>query len=818
MSNYVKCEAILNSNGKQCGRLVYNIDQYCKSHEYFSIYTDGQKLNIKNNKNTKICNNCKKWHFDINPKTNTAYVVCNPCKTENKINKQESKKINQNIQCNWASDIKTKRFEKYTHIFNADGNHTRIENTRIIGINNFLRCENKKQDDKLYCLDHEYASSYTDDDKNNVSNCYYCSKIILLVLNKNCCKECDLDIKEKNNKKPKIDPELKCIVIINENQCKFLKFENNNYCKIHLFTPERNEININIGNMMCNINNVSIDDIDISHKISCSNCNIQFVYGTSITTMGNISDKCPYCIIYLRDYDSKRDRPDRDYKLYEKTPERIEAKKIYKENNYAKFVSYWIKYRGNKILKLGVDEYRKQNNEYAKKSRELYPEKQIIINNLKKVNMKYKYGYYKRSALDKGRIFELLYEDCERYFLDDCFYCNSKAIKDVILNGIDRINNNDGYTINNCVSACTQCNMMKGSRFNHITFVLTSIHIMTNLGVIDGFYSPLIFKDFNGILYDEYNNSATRRNYNFELSVEEFYKIKSNKCYLCGKQNSETHSNGIDRIDNFIGYEYDNCKPCCGTCNYLKLNYELYSILTTLLNICKNYCINLKIIKNIDDILVNTLNYNNVQKNKNQNYFNNNNDDEYDGDYLNELCLLLPNNISDDFYGDKSNMDNYIDIITCSLDNNINTKQNIDEFIEINCVLNDMVDKQYIIKFCEIADIYMQSDNNISITQMKKLAINKRIEQKIIDKPINDVKLISNNCNPENIQYRIQQLVIKKTKQNDVNNNDPDINKHEQNIEINYNLIINKHKHNIRKRIYKCDMLYKTYIKDIITD
>jgi hypothetical protein len=36
---------------------------------------------------------------------------------------------------------------------------------------------------------------------------------------------------------------------------------------------------------------------------------------------------------------------------------------------------------------------------------------------------------------------------------------------------------------------------------------------------------------------------------------------------------SRTHEyayNGIDRVDNFKGYEIDNCVPCCYICNYAK--------------------------------------------------------------------------------------------------------------------------------------------------------------------------------------------------------------------------------------------------------
>jgi len=44
-----------------------------------------------------------------------------------------------------------------------------------------------------------------------------------------------------------------------------------------------------------------------------------------------------------------------------------------------------------------------------------------------------------------------------------------------------------------------------------------------------------------------------------------------------------THCNGIDRVDNNIGYLLYNCKPCCANCNYLKKEYDY----TEFLNKCK---------------------------------------------------------------------------------------------------------------------------------------------------------------------------------------------------------------------------------------
>ncbi len=41
------------------------------------------------------------------------------------------------------------------------------------------------------------------------------------------------------------------------------------------------------------------------------------------------------------------------------------------------------------------------------------------------------------------------------------------------------------------------------------------------------------------------------------------------QCYIESTLPREERS-GIDRVDNSVGYEVDNCVPCCGVCNRMK--------------------------------------------------------------------------------------------------------------------------------------------------------------------------------------------------------------------------------------------------------
>lgn len=74
---------------------------------------------------------------------------------------------------------------------------------------------------------------------------------------------------------------------------------------------------------------------------------------------------------------------------------------------------------------------------------------------------------YKRGAKDRGLEFDLSEEECLMLFSGNCYYCgiaptNKKHFRGSFpQNGIDRKDNSKGYTIDNCVSCCKDCNLSK---------------------------------------------------------------------------------------------------------------------------------------------------------------------------------------------------------------------------------------------------------------------------------------------------------------------------------------------------------------------
>lgn len=85
------------------------------------------------------------------------------------------------------------------------------------------------------------------------------------------------------------------------------------------------------------------------------------------------------------------------------------------------------------------------------------------------------------------------------------------------------------------------------------------------------------------ILYSKYTYDAKRRRIDFNLSLPEFTNLITNACHFCLEIGGNTlkykgipfNYNGIDRLNNSIGYQADNCVTCCKWCNNAKSNHNL---------------------------------------------------------------------------------------------------------------------------------------------------------------------------------------------------------------------------------------------------
>jgi hypothetical protein len=83
---------------------------------------------------------------------------------------------------------------------------------------------------------------------------------------------------------------------------------------------------------------------------------------------------------------------------------------------------------------------------------------------------------------------------------------------------------------------------------------------------------------------------AKRRNLVWNITFEQYLPLINSLCFYCGGKLSET-SCGLDRIDNTIGYEYNNVVPCCRICNVMKNNLTKDQFMMKIKDIYMRICL-----------------------------------------------------------------------------------------------------------------------------------------------------------------------------------------------------------------------------------
>ena len=202
------------------------------------------------------------------------------------------------------------------------------------------------------------------------------------------------------------------------------------------------------------------------------------------------------------------------------------------------------------------------------------------------------WNHYVKSAQKRRIDFTLSKGFFQELIVKPCFYCQYH--KEGEANGLDRLNNNAGYVEVNVVSCCETCNYLKGSQ-HPLEFIdkMCAIHIYVTSNT--PIANELILKwnttysSKSTPLYKSYAKSANSRNIKFSISEIEFANIISKCCYLCGLTVSESNKNGIDRFNNSLGYQIDNCRACCGHCNLLKRDTVYEALVDRAARITQSY-------------------------------------------------------------------------------------------------------------------------------------------------------------------------------------------------------------------------------------
>lgn len=87
-------------------------------------------------------------------------------------------------------------------------------------------------------------------------------------------------------------------------------------------------------------------------------------------------------------------------------------------------------------------------------------------------------------------------------------------------------------------------------------------------------------ESIRNLVFFTYRDNAKSRGRDFALTVEEADSIFQSNCFYCNAEPSRTRTranrkgeytyNGIDRLDNSVGYVAGNVVPCCTRCNLTK--------------------------------------------------------------------------------------------------------------------------------------------------------------------------------------------------------------------------------------------------------
>jgi len=193
-------------------------------------------------------------------------------------------------------------------------------------------------------------------------------------------------------------------------------------------------------------------------------------------------------------------------------------------------------------------------------------------------NLEMYYKSYIRDSPKRGKgDFKLDFETFSELVKSPCHYCKSQT--DSETNGIDRVNNDIGYTKENCVPACWKCNRMKS--FYHPMFFVKKCKIILK----ETIPTQLFYKEWATYYtrtsyhnFTAYKKEAEHRELPFEITETQWDWLTKSPCYLCGYQSM--YGVGIDRLNNTIRkYSVENCRACCGSCNSMKNELSLDDLL-----------------------------------------------------------------------------------------------------------------------------------------------------------------------------------------------------------------------------------------------
>jgi hypothetical protein len=327
----------------------------------------------------------------------------------------------------------------------------------------------------------------------------------------------------------------------------------------------------------------------------CTKCFKEFEY-SEFYVNGMLRKKCRNCNqTDVKSENNRKVNPERkEYKCQLEQQPRMKDTRRKLRGLYGvtgKMAEYTREHREKKREELGEDEYLEKCAKSMSTWKNGRSEQIIERHDQWKKSASYRYDETFTRANRNDIPFTLTRSQFEYKMSKPCFYCGREKNENERCFGLDRFDNDKGYTDQNAVCCCAQCNMMKKDVpyqlfVRHIEHILYFNNIITG-GRLCGEYFPNAIQ-ISEISHLSYKRNAKRRQKHFELTEEQFNQITSQPCYICGKETTATHRNGIDRVNNDIGYVYGNCKACCKTCNYYKKDLSWVNMIRSMQQIYEN--------------------------------------------------------------------------------------------------------------------------------------------------------------------------------------------------------------------------------------
>ena len=177
---------------------------------------------------------------------------------------------------------------------------------------------------------------------------------------------------------------------------------------------------------------------------------------------------------------------------------------------------------------------------------------------------------YKYSAKKRGREYAMSDEDMMQLFASDCLYCGFTPPEDGKLNnGVDRMDNFQGYVPANCTPCCFPCNRQKAA-LDALTFLERCEHVSAHNDGPGRAHVECWSKPARAYTFALLKRGADRRSLVVELTPDEHRNMARQACTYCGRPPARGKPNGVDRVDSTQGYVAGNCVASCGDCNVAK--------------------------------------------------------------------------------------------------------------------------------------------------------------------------------------------------------------------------------------------------------